>query len=185
MPVIIGLGNPGEQYKNTRHNAGYLALDFLTSKIAATTGSRVNFETNKKLNSLIYRNGDYIFVKPLTFMNESGRAAQAVLSYYNLLPKKFGFLKTKNSDLSAELIVIQDEMDLPLGQMKVSSNSRSAGHRGIESIINYLKTQNFTRIRIGINSETRGQIPTEKFVLQKFNETELKILNEVLTKIKI
>lgn len=185
MRVIIGLGNSGDEYKNTRHNAGYLALDYLARKYANLSGDSVSWQTNKKFNALIYKTSDYIFVKPLTYMNNSGQAVQAVLSYYNLLPKKLGFIKVKESNLNDVLTVIQDEMDLPLGKSKISSNSSSAGHRGIESIINNLKTKNFKRIRLGINSETKGQIPTDKFVLQKFNEAELKILSEEINKIEI
>ena len=185
MKVIIGLGNPGDDYKYTRHNAGYLALDYLAAQQADMTHENLSWQTNKKFQSLVYKNGEYIFVKPLTFMNKSGEAAQAILNFYNLLPKKLGFIKTKSSDLSEVLIVIQDEIDLPLGKLKVSDNSGSAGHRGIESIINHLKTKNFRRIRLGINSESKGQIPTDKFVLQKFNENEKQILTTVFSQIEI
>ncbi|MCX6797776.1 MAG: aminoacyl-tRNA hydrolase, partial [Candidatus Falkowbacteria bacterium] len=177
--------NPGEQYENTRHNSGYLALDYLATQAANAKNESLNWANNKKFPALIYKSGEFIYGKPLTFMNNSGQAVQAILNYYNLLPKKLGFIKIKESDLSEVLTVIQDEMDLPLGQVKLSANSGSAGHRGVESIINSLKTKNFKRIRLGINSESKGQIPTEKFVLQKFNDSELKILTEAITKIEI
>lgn len=185
MRVIIGLGNPGEQYKNTRHNAGFITLDYLAARLAAQKGETTHWEQIKKFNALIYKSGNLILAKPQTYMNNSGQAVQGIMAYYKLLPKKLGLIKIKASNLSASLTVIQDELDLPLGQMKVSVNSGSAGHRGLESIINYLKTKNFTRIRLGINSPERGQIPTDKFVLQKFNDSELKILESVINKIEL
>ena len=116
-------------------------------------------------------------------MNNSGQSLQAVLSYYKLLPKKLGFLKQKNSDLSKILTVIHDDIDIDLGKYKIAANSGSAGHKGIESIIQYLKTKNFQRVRLGINNNKHSLMPTEKFVLQKFNETELKIINKQIAEI--
>jgi PTH1 family peptidyl-tRNA hydrolase len=108
---------------------------------------------------------------------------QAVLSYYKLLPKKFGLLKEKNSNLSETLTVIHDDLDITLGQFKIAVDSRSAGHNGVQSIINHLKTKNFRRIRIGIQSERLGKIPVERFVLQKFSEEEIEIINNINEKI--
>lgn len=180
MRVIIGLGNPGNQYQHTRHNAGYLALDNLAAKLADQKGEHLSWEENKKFQSLIYKSGELIFAKPLSFMNNSGRSVQAILNYYHLLPKKMGLIKIKDSDLSDVLTVIHDDIDIDLGKTKTSLDSRSAGHRGVESIIQYLKTKKFKRIRLGINSSLKGQIPTDKFVLQKFSPEELKELNKII-----
>lgn len=185
MRVIIGLGNPGNQYQYTRHNAGYLALDYLAAQIAEQKGEKLVWEENKKFLALIYKSGELILVKPLSFMNESGKSVQAILGYYHLLPKKIGLIRTKDSDLSDILTVIHDDIDIDLGKMKISLDSRSAGHRGVESIIKSLKTKNFKRLRLGINSPSKGLIPTDKFVLQKFSPEELKKLNEVITKLNI
>lgn len=186
MRIIVGLGNPEDKYKYTRHNAGYLALDYLAEKAAALTGETLSWEENHKLKSLVYKNGDLLFIKPLTYMNNSGQAVQATLAYYKLLPTKLaGFVKIKDSDLSAVLTVIQDEIDLPLGELRISKDSGSAGHRGIESIIHHLHTKKFNRLRLGINSNNRGPIPTDKFVLQKFSETELALLNKTISTISL
>lgn len=182
MKIIVGLGNPGEKYQYTRHNVGFLALDYLAEK---NCPDKPHWEENKKLKALIFKHHDQLFIKPLTFMNNSGQTVRAVLDYYKLLPKRLGLLKIKNSDLSETLTVIQDEVDLDLGKSKISINSGSAGHRGIESIIAHLKTKNFRRLRIGINSPLRGRIPTESFVLQKFNKQELEIINEVFKNIEL
>ena len=86
-------------------------------------------------------------------MNNSGQAIQAILSYYKLLPKKLGLIKQKDSNLSDILTIIHDDIDIELGNHKTSVNSRSAGHNGVQSIINHLKTKNFKRIRIGVRTE--------------------------------
>ncbi len=124
-----------------------------------------------------------ILVKPQTFMNNSGQAVQAILSYYKLLPKKLGIIQKKDSDLSNMLTVIHDDLDIELGKYKISLDSRSAGHKGVESIINHLKTKNFKRVRIGIKTEMADKMPAEKFVLQKFNEEEMKIINDLIPEI--
>lgn len=178
MKIIVGLGNPGEQYKNTRHNIGWLALDDLLGEVKWTE--------NKKFNSLIYKEGESLYVKPLTFMNNSGQAVQKILNYYKLLPRNFGILNKKNSDLSDILTVIQDDLDINFGDFKVATDSSSAGHRGIQSIIDYLKTKKFTRLRLGIKNELlRTHIPPEKFVLQPFNHEEKERLKETFLKINI
>lgn len=177
MKIIIGLGNPGDKYILTRHNIGWLVLD----ELAKQRGG--NWETNKKFNAEVCKLGDILLVKPLTFMNLSGKTVQAVLSYYKLLPKTLGMVTKKASDLTSVLTVIHDDLDLPLGTYKKSNDSRSAGHNGVQSIIDILKTKNFNRIRIGINSETRGQIPADKFVLQRFDDDELATINKLIPEI--
>lgn len=175
MRIVIGLGNPSEKYKLTRHNAGFMAVD----AIAARHGSV--WQYNKKFKAEICNIENAILVKPQSFMNNSGQAVQAILSYYKLLPKKFGIIKAKNSDLSNILTVIHDDIDIELGKYKISIGSRSAGHKGVESIINYLKTKNFKRIRIGIKTEMADKILVDKFVLRKFSEEELKIVNNIIS----
>ena len=175
MKLIIGLGNPSEKYKYTRHNAGFLALDFLAEKNGWT------WIFNKKFNAEIFKDGDIIYAKPQTFMNNSGQSVAAIISYYKLLPKKFGLIKEKDTDLSEILTVIHDDLDIPLGTFKTSIDSRAAGHNGVQSIINHLKTKNFKRIRIGIKNEKPEQMPVASYVLQKFGEDELDIINKTIS----
>ena len=178
MKIIVGLGNPGEQYKNTRHNVGWLALDYLLGD--------AKWREDKKFQSLIYQDGDFLFVKPLTFMNNSGQAVQKILNYYKLLPKNLGIINKKDADLNEALTVIHDELDLNFGDYRIATDSSSAGHRGVQSIIDHLKTKKFTRIRIGIKNELlRTHIPSDKFVLQPFGGEERQKLKEIFGKLNI
>ncbi len=199
MRIIVGLGNPGKKYELTRHNAGFMAVDAIAKKYNST------WQFNKKFNAEICHVGTVgtfvgtrhclvptnvptddnkiILIKPQTFMNNSGQAVQAILSYYKLLPKKLGVIKIKDSDLSNVLTIIHDDLDIELSKYKISTDSRSAGHNGVQSIINHLKTKNFKRIRIGIKTEMASKMLVEKFVLQKFGEEEIKIINNLILEI--
>jgi peptidyl-tRNA hydrolase, PTH1 family len=146
MNLIIGLGNPGEKYENTRHNIGSRIIEEL-EPLALT-----------KL----------ILAKPTTFMNESGKAVKSLARRY----------KVKADDL----IVIHDDIDLPLGKIKISQGSGSAGHKGVGSIIENLGTKDFIRIRIGILPDSGKPENVEDFVLKKFSKEEEKILEEVIEK---
>ena len=176
MKIIAGLGNPGDKYKNSRHNIGFLALDYILGE--------VKWQENKRFKALTYQDGDYLYIKPLTFMNRSGESLKLALSYYKLLPKKLGIINKKDSDLSDVLLVIHDDLDLDFGRIKETNNSGSAGNNGIKSIIFELKTQNFSRIRLGVKNETfKNPIPADRFVLQSFSEEEKLRLKEIFSKI--
>src|SRR3989339_194990 len=176
MKIIVGLGNPGEQYKNTRHNAGFMLIDALAEKHHA------QWQENKKFEAEICETSDGLLVKPQTFMNNSGQSVQAALSYYNLLPKKLGILKQKNSNLSDTLIILHDDLDINFGKYKKAIDRGAAGHNGVRSIINHLKTKNFVRLRIGIKGNKPNQMPTEKYVLQKFSKEEMVIIKKFVNK---
>ncbi len=174
MQIIIGLGNPGDKYALTRHNAGWLALD----RLAGAEGWR----QEKKFNALIKESGGFLYLKPLSFMNNSGNSVYRAMRYYQLLSRQFGCLLKKNQNLNKVLFVIQDDLDLKLGSWKISHDSRSGGNKGIQSIINHLKTQQFTRLRLGIKTDSlHNPIPADKFVLQKFENNELPILEEAIS----
>jgi peptidyl-tRNA hydrolase, PTH1 family len=169
--IVVALGNPGEQYKNSRHNAAWLVIDQFLNK--------ENWQEEKKFKALILKETDTIFVKPLTYMNLSGDSVVKIMNYFKLLPKKFGFIPKKNTDLKNCLTVIHDDLDINLGEYKISEESGSAGHRGVQSIINKLGTKKFKRLRLGIKTPLlKNIIPAEKFVLQKFSPEELKQLLE-------
>jgi PTH1 family peptidyl-tRNA hydrolase len=176
MKIIVGLGNPGHEYKTTRHNAGFLAIDELTSRLG------LSWSVNKKCQADLAKTDETILVKPLTFMNDSGRAVRAVLSYYHLLPKKFGLFTAKGAELADKLIIIHDDIDLALGNYRISVDSRSAGHKGVQSIIDYLRTKNFTRLRLGIRAAQAEKMPTDKFVLQKFGADEIMTLQQAVNR---
>lgn len=151
MKLIVGLGNPGKEYKETRHNVGYMVVDNYLGKV----------QWKNKLESYFYEteiNGEQvIFIKPTTYMNLSGIAVKKVLKYYKI-----------NVD---DILVIQDDLDMSIGTYKLKKNSSSGGHNGIKSIITELNTESFARLKIGIDKDSR--IPVDKYVLNKFTTTEL------------
>jgi PTH1 family peptidyl-tRNA hydrolase len=180
MKIIVGLGNPGQEYENTRHNAGFMLVDKLAHDAGAT------WQFNKRFKADIAESRGVFFVKPQTFMNLSGEPVAAVLSYYKLLPKTLGILKAKGADLSQILTVIHDDLDIEFGKYKNSVDSRSGGHKGVQSIINNLKTKNFNRIRIGIKkSAGEEKIPTDKYVLMKFGKEEKEKIEALIKTITI
>ncbi|MEA3272218.1 MAG: aminoacyl-tRNA hydrolase [Patescibacteria group bacterium] len=166
MKLIIGLGNPGRKYKKTRHNVGFRVLDEMIKD--SSTSLRTSFKFDKKFNADVVKKGQIIFAKPQTFMNKSGEAVWAIQKYY----------KIKSDDI----VVVHDELYLELGKVRESTGSRSAGHNGVQSIINLLDTKNFTRVRIGIGPCPK-KIPAEKFVLQKFSRKEEKELEEIIKRV--
>ncbi|MBI2334631.1 aminoacyl-tRNA hydrolase [Candidatus Daviesbacteria bacterium] len=155
MKLVVGLGNPGPKYAKVRHNLGWMVLDELVD----------DWEENKKLKSLISKKEDLIFAKPLTFMNNSGLAVKLLTTYYRLP--------------ATDLIVIHDDLDLPLGKIKIRKGGAAAGHHGVESIIKALDTDQFTRVRLGIGNlrtqsseHKHAHVDTNKFVLEPFLHSE-------------
>ncbi len=179
MKLIIGLGNPGKDYAKTRHNVGFMAIERLAENFSAQGGSAAggkfsawNFDTkfNAEISEGLLNNEKIILAKPQTFMNESGASVKAIIDYY-----KIGI---------ENITVIHDDLDIRLGEYKIAQNRSSAGHKGVQSIIDALGTKNFKRIRIGIGIEDK-KIPTEDFVLQNFKKEETKIMLNIIEKISI
>jgi len=179
MIIIIGLGNPGEKFKNTRHNVGFMVLDKFAEK-----NNFPEFKLSKKFNAEISsafaeasadREGKKILlVKPQTFMNESGKSVRAITKPYTLDPKPL-------------LVVVHDDIDLPIGKIKIVQERGSAGHKGVESIIKSIGNENLIRIRIGIKPEqyrrpVHGTKKAKNLVLKKFSPGEQEILNQTITK---
>jgi peptidyl-tRNA hydrolase, PTH1 family len=160
MKLIVGLGNPGSKYSVTRHNAGFIALDRLASQLDAS------FSENKKLKAEIAKTAEVIMLKPQTFMNLSGLAVKLALDYYKI-------------DIN-DLIVLHDDLDIDQGKFKTTTSSRAAGHNGVQSIIDELGSQDFRRYRIGIRPAEPSPIPTEKFVLSRFEPSEIRLLETPL-----
>jgi len=156
MKLIVGLGNPGREYKNTRHNIGFIVLDNYLGKISWKVKQETHFY------STIIDNEEIIFIKPLTYMNLSGLAVKKIVKYY----------KVEMSDI----LVVHDDLDLPVGSYRIKRNSSSGGHNGIKSIISELGNQEFGRLKIGIGKSS--QISTDKYVLGKFSTEEENIINE-------
>ena len=151
MKLVVGLGNPGREYKNTRHNIGFMVLDYYLGKVAWKNKMESNFY------STTINNEEVIFIKPLTYMNLSGMAVSKVVKFY----------KIKMEDI----LIIQDDLDLKIGTYKIKKNSSSGGHNGIKSIISELNSEEFLRLKIGIGKNPL--MPTDKYVLAKIPDDEL------------
>lgn len=166
MILIAGLGNPGEKYENTWHNAGFIAIDQLKEKI----GHFSDFKDSKKVKAEIAISPDrkIILAKPQTFMNNSGLAVKSISAYYKIKP--------------SSVWIIHDDIDLPIGKIRISQNASAGGHNGVKSIIAEIGTQNFIRFRIGIRPECL-KMTTEKYVLKKIDKNSKLILQSSLEKI--
>ncbi|HTE90065.1 MAG TPA: aminoacyl-tRNA hydrolase [Terriglobales bacterium] len=163
MKLIVGLGNPGIEYQFTPHNLGFLAVD----RIAQQCGVEVR---NRQCRALTARtvigSEPVLLAKPETFMNLSGVSVRELIAQHELRPE-------------SDLIVIYDELDLPLGMIRIRQRGSSAGHNGMESLIGALGTQEFLRIRLGIAPD-RKISDGVKYVLTPFRKKELKVVDEVL-----
>ena len=158
MKLIVGLGNPGKQYELTRHNVGFLCLDRLSEKYDLTFKFESSFNAMVAIKNL---NGEKcIFVKPQPYMNLSGEAVGKIIKYYKVCINDF--------------LVIYDDMDLPIGSLRLREKGSAGGHNGIKSIISHLSTQEFKRIRVGISGH--ANIDAKDYVLGRFNKDDLAIL---------
>ncbi|MBR5647329.1 aminoacyl-tRNA hydrolase [Candidatus Saccharibacteria bacterium] len=164
MKLVIGLGNPGNQYNFTRHNSGFLALDFLFKKRG------LNWEEKPKFGAVYARAGDIFFLKPQDYYNESGRAVQEFMHYYKIS--------------TSDILVVCDDFNLEFGKIRNRASGSAGGNNGLKSIISTLGTEDFSRLRIGTgNDELRKKIGDVDFVLSKFTPEEKELLPEVLSKV--
>lgn len=160
MKIIAGLGNPGSKYEFTRHNTGFLMLDFYAEK----NGFKINkLRKNALIGEYIKDGEKLLFVKPQTFMNLSGEAIAELKNYY----------KVSNEDI----LVIYDDISLPLGRLRIRPKGTDGGHNGIKNIIYQLQTDVFPRIKVGVSMCDRDNMID--YVLGAFSKKELEILNKV------
>lgn len=159
MKLIVGLGNPDLKYENTRHNIGFMLLDYIFSKDS--------FILNKKMNAMEFItniNGEKVVViKPITYMNLSGDAVSKYLNFYKLNVE--------------DMMVIQDDLDMPLGNIKLFFNRGDGGHNGIKDIVLKTGSRNFLRVKIGIGKSIL--VDTKDYVLGKFTSKDSEIINDV------
>lgn len=170
MKLIIGLGNSGEKYTKTRHNLGFMVMDALARKLALYN---VQFALKKNFNAEILKRRifgeEVILSKPLTFMNASGLAVAKIVNFYHFRP--------------ADVWVVHDDVDLPLGKIKIRLGGAAGGHRGVESIIKQLDTDKFWRFRLGIGHPGRGADGlVEKYVLREFETKERSVVKSMIKK---
>lgn len=175
--IIAGLGNPGEEYKNTRHNTGRIVLDFIRNGAEADFSEWKEDVKNKALISKGTLAGKKLtMLWPDNFMNNSGGSLKTLIT-------------SKKS--AEELIVVHDDLDLPIGKFRISFNRGSGGHNGIKSIIKNIKTEAFVRVRVGISPTTPtgkikrpvGEKDVEKLILGEFKKPEMEILKKLSKKI--
>ncbi|MGL5131584.1 MAG: aminoacyl-tRNA hydrolase [Planktothrix sp.] len=167
--LIVGLGNPENKYEQTRHNIGFEAIDALAKAWRIPVSENRKFKG--KFGEGVTTSGEKIrLLKPLTYMNLSGQAIRAVVDWYKLPP--------------TSVLVIYDDMDLPLGRLRLRLSGSAGGHNGMKSTISHLGTQNFPRLRIGIGKpkSISGTMEREtvSYVLGKFSATEMQIMEQVL-----
>jgi PTH1 family peptidyl-tRNA hydrolase len=160
MFLIVGLGNPGQQYSGTRHNAGFMVLDFLAEK------NNLTYADSKWKASFVKGvawNEPVVLLKPATYMNLSGMAVVQAAHFYKLQ--------------AADILVIHDDLDMDLGRIKMVAGGGDGGHKGIRSIIEQLGTKDFSRLKIGIGRPTIPMAP-EKYVLERFEPVEREVIGK-------
>ena len=174
MKIIVGLGNPGEKYEKTRHNVGFMAVDFILRDGDDFMRAKPSHDFKSEVHTLGGGEGKIIFLKPLTYMNDSGQALKMIVNFYKINP-------------ATDLLVVHDEVDLPFGTIRATDSSSAAGHNGVQSLVDILGSQDFHRIRVGVETRaSREDLPTDAFVLQNFTADELsKLKKEILPKVKI
>ncbi|ATG97720.1 aminoacyl-tRNA hydrolase [Mesoplasma lactucae] len=164
MKLVVGLGNPGKEYENTRHNAGFIAINLLLKKYGYQT-NKTEFKAETYYSTV---NGEkVVFMKPQTFMNLSGEAIRPFMDYY----------KVKEEDI----VIIYDEKDFPIGKDQMKQSGSAGGHNGIKSIIQQVGNQNFNRIRIGVGQPKPGYSLVD-WVLSHFTSEELNLLESTFEK---
>jgi len=156
--LIVGLGNPGKKYSNSKHNIGFMAIDQY-AKI-----NNIKFKNSLKFNSEISEFNNAVLLKPKTYMNNSGYAIFKVVDYYNI-------------DLE-DVLIIYDDVALPLAKLRLRYKGGSGGHNGIKSILAHLNSENFNRLRIGIDKSENKEM--KDHVLSDFSKAEMKEIDEVL-----
>ncbi len=165
MKVIVGLGNPGDSYAKNMHNAGFMMVDEIAKHLHIAS-FREKFNAEFVKSSL--DDNDFLLLKPMTYMNNSGQAVSACLKFFKIPPQ--------------QSLVIFDDLDLTLGKVRLRVNGGHGGHNGVKSIINHLGTQDFKRIRVGIGRPP-GESQAKDYVLSNWTGASLKQLNAVQSQI--
>ncbi len=165
MFIIAGLGNPGREYENTRHNIGFLVIDDIAKKYQITMLER----KHKAVIGKGYIDGHkVVLVKPLTYMNQSGESIRQATDYYKV-------------DVTTQLVVVSDDISLDVGQLRIRKKGSAGGHNGLKNIILHLGTENFIRIRMGVSDKPQGY-DLKDYVLGHFTDKEKKLLEETSEK---
>lgn len=167
MKIVLGLGNPGARYEQTRHNLGFRVVDELARRLGARFRRGDEATALASIAEAVVAGEDVVLAKPRTFMNRSGRAAAALLRRYDLTPPA--------------LLVVHDDADLALGRLRVRPEGRAGGHNGIRSLIESLGSHEFPRIKLGVRGEGRGAADLADYVLEAFDDDEREIVASTVT----
>ena len=164
MKLIVGLGNPGANYENTRHNVGFMTIDSYAKKVGAS------FKLEPKLKGMVASinilGKKAILLKPMTYMNLSGESVQLVMNYYKISVD--------------DILIISDDLDSHTGRVRLRSTGSAGGHNGLKSIQQCIGTQEYKRLKIGIDRSS--VIPVIDWVLQRFSKDQLPLINEAIDK---
>ncbi len=164
MKLIVAFGNPGSEYNFTRHNYGFLALDFYFKV------NNLEWETHEKFNSIWKKQDNTIFIKPQTYYNDIGTSVRAFMDFYKISPE--------------DILIICDDFNLPFGEIRERAHGSAGGNNGLKSVISHLGTENFPRLRLGTGNDTlRNKVGDVDFVLSKFKDNERRQLPELLLSI--
>jgi len=165
MQLIVGLGNPGKIYQKNRHNLGFYFIEAIKKNpLYQIEGSKINKTLKAEITKVRLKDKQFMLAEPQTFMNGSGGAIKSILSYFKLSPPK--------------ILVVLDDLNLKVGEARIRFGGSSGGHKGLESIIQNLKRDDFWRLRIGIGPQ--NQMPAEKFVLTNFKKREKEIIDQLI-----
>ena len=164
MNLIVGLGNPGRAYAHNRHNVGFRCVNYLGKVHDISLKQR---QCQAQIGTGLIGNTEVVLAKPRTFMNLSGKSVKSLMQRFRVTP--------------SDIVVIHDDLDLPLGRLKITQKGGSAGHKGIASIIQQLGTDQFLRLRLGIGKPEPSE-DTVDYVLRPFRSGELKLRNEVIAR---
>jgi PTH1 family peptidyl-tRNA hydrolase len=177
MKFFIGLGNPGDQYQKTRHNIGFFGVDMLAQVLTEKTGA-IHMKESAKLSGEVGRLGNVVLLKPSTYMNDSGRAVQAVMRFYQKDAATQPNVKLEN------VFVIHDDLDIEVGKYKIQLGTGPKVHNGLSSIYQHLHTENFWHVRIGVDGRKglRTVSPSD-YVLSGFSPTEKVLIQNVLKEV--
>lgn len=165
MYIIVGLGNPSKEYENTRHNIGFDTIDAIADKYNINV---MELKHRARIGKGYIGGDKVILAKPLTYMNLSGESVRAIIDYYKAEPE-------------TELIVISDDISLPLGQIRVRKRGSAGGHNGLKNIIKHLGSENFQRIRMGVGEKPKDYDLVD-WVLGHFNKEDRKAVDEAIGK---
>lgn len=166
--IIVGLGNPGKQYENTRHNAGFLAIDYIAEKKGVKI-DRAKFEGLTALTEICGKG--VLLLKPQTYMNNSGQSVEAAASFYKIVPQN--------------VIVISDDVNLDVARLRVRKSGSAGGQKGLADIITYLGTEDIPRLRIGVGKKPHPEFDMKDWVLSRFTSGDMQALAEAYPRVLV